>query len=279
MVLVVAAGSRSLGGRSHGRPPRELIFIVTALLLGLGGAIVLLAGTLRPDGVLIVLGFRLVAQGEVLTLVVGVGSMLVPMMLGHRAPNLVTQVASSGWRSRSMFYAAIAAALVGSFALETFGLTRLGATTRAAAVSAVLLGVWRIHRAGPASRLAFVVRGAGFAIAVGLWLAVLTPGRPLLGEHVLFIGGYGLLTMGIATRVIVAHGGWPPQDETRLLHAFSLIALAASLGLRVASELLPVHASILWGAAGASWSVAWLSWAIRAVPRVLALNRVRVATA
>jgi hypothetical protein len=117
------------------------------------------------------------------------------------------------------------------------------------------------------------LRAAGFAILVGLWTIVILGARPLLGEHVVFIGGYGFLTMGIATRVVVAHGGWPQQDEARLLHPAILLALVAALGLRVAAELVPAQASALWGAAGALWSVAWLAWAAGAVPRIVRLNR------
>jgi uncharacterized protein involved in response to NO len=279
LVLFVAAATRSRRGQSHGQPPRELIFIVTALLLGLAGAIVLLAGARTNDGARLALGTRLLAQGEVLTLVVGVGSILVPTFLGHRTAGMVSQVARPGWRGQLGFYAMIAAALAGSFALEVNGMPRIAGVLRAVAVSAVLLGVWRIHLGRSSSRLAHTLRVAGLAIMVGLWIAVILPTRPLLGEHVVFIGGYGLLTMAIATRVIVSHGGWPQQDETRLLHPICLSALAASLGFRVAGELVPARASEMWAVGGALWSLAWLSWAVGAVPRIVVLNRPKLAAA
>jgi hypothetical protein len=273
MVLFIAAGIRSRRGQAQGRPPRELIFIVTALLLGLAGAIVLLLGAGSSDGARLALGMRLVAQGEVLTLVVGVGSILVPAFLGHRMQGLVTKVDRPGDRGKLVFYVVIAVILVATFILEAYGLERIAAAAREAAISAVLLGVWRIQRGGTSGRLPLTLRAAGFAILVGLWTIVIMGAHPLLGEHVVFIGGYGFLTMGIATRVVVAHGGWPPQDEARLLHPAILLALVAALGLRVAAELVPAQASALWGAAGALWSVAWLAWAAGAVPRIVRLNR------
>jgi uncharacterized protein involved in response to NO len=276
LVLLTAAAVRSRRGQSRGHPPRELIFIVTALPLGLLGAVVLIVGDRSSDGALLMLGSRLVAQGEVLTLVVGVGSILVPTFLGHRT---VTHVSRPGWRGRTGFYGIVALLLAGSFVLETARLISLAAAARAVAVSAVVVGVWRIHRGGSASRLALVLRAAGTAVVAGLWIVVILPTRPLVGEHVLFIGGYGLLTMGIATRVIVAHGGWPQQDETRLLHPISLFALVASLGFRVAAELATAPASFLWAASGILWSLAWIWWATGAVPRILVLNRARSSAA
>ena len=273
LVLFVSAASRALRGRSQGHPPRELIFIVTALVMGLIGGLVLFIGAIRTDGVLLALGIRLVAQGEVLTLVVGVGSILVPTFLGHRIQGQVAVVSRPGWRGQAGFYAVIVVALVGAFGLEGRDMPGAAAAARAVAVSAVLLGVWKIHRPGSATRLAFCLRAAGFAVLIGLWIETVMPAHRLLGEHIVFIGGYGLLTMAIATRVVVAHGAWPPGDEARLLHVVPLVALALSLALRLASEVVPEHASGLWGAAGALWSVAWLLWAGRAIPRVLSLNR------
>jgi uncharacterized protein involved in response to NO len=269
LVLFVAAATRSRRGQSTGRPPRELVFIVTALVLGLVGAIVLVAGALRSDGVLLVLGTRFVAQGEVLTLVVGVGSMLIPTFLGHRKSVPLATAGVPLWRSRLGFYLLIAAVLAGSFALEGAGLGTVAALARALAVTAVLLGVWKIQKESGAGRLAFALRGAGVAILVGVWLTVAWPARPLLGEHLVFIGGFGLLTMGIATRVVVSHGGWSLDDEPRLLHPAALLALAAALVARLAAELVPAQAASLWATSGVSWIVAWLVWSASAVPRIL----------
>lgn len=268
LVLLSAAATRSRRGRSHGRPPRELILIATALVLGLAGAIALLAGALP-------LGVRLVAQGEILTLVVGVGSLLVPTFLGHRSPGMVTTISNPGSRGQPAFFAAIAVVLAGACVLDASGFLRAAAAARAVGVSVVVLGVWGIHRGRTMTRLALALRVAGFAIMAGLWGAVLLPALPLLGEHVMFVAGYGLLTMGIATRVVVTHGGWPQQEEARLLHPMSWVALTFALAARVAAELVPAHATELWATSGALWSLAWLGWAARAVPRIVGRNRLQ----
>jgi len=269
LVLLVAAVSRSRPGRSHGSPPQELIFIVTALVLGFAGASMLVAGAVTLDAFLLALGNRVVTFGEVLTLVVGVGSVLIPKFLGHRSPVMVPTIARPWWRGRAGLYAVVALLLTGSLVLEVRGVSVPAAAARAIAVTAILLGVWKIHQGRTENRLALVLRLAGYAILVGLWAAVFVPARPLIGEHILFVGGLGLLTMGIASRVVVAHGGWPAEDEAALLHPFSLIALAITLVVRLSAEIVPEQGPTLWAASGMLWMIAWLAWASRAVPRIV----------
>jgi len=269
LVLLVAAVSRARPGRSHGSPPQELIFIVTALVSGLAGASMLVAGAVKLDGFLLAFGNRVVTFGEVLTLVVGVGAILVPKFLGHRSPVTVSTVARPWWRGRIGLYWIVALLLTGSLVLEVLGVSLPAAAARAIAVTAILLGVWKIHEGRTENRLALVLRLAGYAILAGLWAALFLPARPLIGEHIVFVGGLGLLTMGIASRVVVAHGGWPAEDEAGLLHPFCLIALAITLVVRLSAEIVPEHAPTLWAASGILWMVAWLAWGSRAVPRIV----------
>jgi uncharacterized protein involved in response to NO len=269
LVLVAAAARRARRGRSRGRPPRELAFILTALALGTMGGAVLVTGSVRGDGAALLFGSRLLSLGHVLGLVVGVGSMLVPTFLGHKRPDLMVPAVKPAWTSHPLFHPTIAILLGGSFALEAAGMTVLGAAARALATTAVLFGLWGIHRRSAAEPLAWCLRIAGFAVLAGLWLAVVVPSRPLLGEHVVFVGGYGFLTMGIATRVVVGHGGWPRPDESRLLHPAVLVVLALALATRAAAELAPAQGPALWAWSGLLWALAWLGWSVGAVPRIL----------
>ena len=58
---------------------------------------------------------------------------------------------------------------------------------------------------------------SGWMLFLGLWLAALAPQIPLLGAHTIFIGGFGVLTAGIATRVVVRHGSYPLAVEDVVL--------------------------------------------------------------
>jgi uncharacterized protein involved in response to NO len=98
-------------------------------------------------------------------------------------------------------------------------------------------------------------------------LAALAPSS-LVGDHVLFLGGFGLLIQGIATRVVVTHGPWPRSDEARVLRWDSPLLILAAVLLRAASELTPFKIP-LYGAAGLLWIAAWILWGRRALLRIV----------
>ncbi|HET7224913.1 MAG TPA: NnrS family protein [Candidatus Eisenbacteria bacterium] len=268
IVLIVVLVTRLARGRRGGHLMPEAIFIITALLLGLLGGALMLAGALRPATGWEIAGRRVVALGEVLTLVVGVGTILVPTFTGARQ-QLVMSLRKPDYERRDVLYPIAALMLAGALALDGVGHPEWAAVARALAATAVIVAGWRLRTAGRVARLTRVLRGAGHAIVAGLWLAALLPAHPLLGEHVVFVAGFGLLTMGIATRVVLTHGGFGIADEPALLGAPALVALGLSLALRIAAEFLaaPGHA---WATSGALWTVAWIVWAARAVPRIVA---------
>lgn len=111
--------------------------------------------------------------------------------------------------------------------------------------------------------------GAGWLVVLGLWLAALFPAHAVTFHHLVFIGGYGLLTLAIGTRVVVGHGRHPVTDEGRVLSALVVAGVVVALALRVAHDWLPpaAQAGVL-AASAASWIVAWLAWAVPAGVRI-----------
>ncbi|HEU4725424.1 MAG TPA: NnrS family protein, partial [Candidatus Eisenbacteria bacterium] len=176
---------------------------------------------------------------------------------------------------RRLLYLAIVLLLVGAVVLDGRGHPNAAAWVRALVGSALLLWVWKLFRPpGRADRLSYTLWSAGWILFAGLWLGVLVPERPLVGEHVVFLGGFGFLTLGIATRVVVRHGGYPLEQESRVIGVAALVFLGLALLLRAFAEGLdPASATKSWVLAGAAaaWMAAWGRWALRAVP--LALRR------
>src|SRR5205085_12260425 len=79
----------------------------------------------------------------------------------------------------------------------------------------------------------------------------------------------GLLTMGIATRVVVSHGRHPMRLEAVLLRAWQVAALLVAALTRGAAEYASGAAREgLLGTAGLLWSAAWIAWAWAALPRI-----------
>jgi uncharacterized protein involved in response to NO len=270
LLLVVAALRRLARGSQP--PPVEFLFVGLGLMLGLAGGIATLADAAgwRAEPVP-GFGLRMASLGMVLSMVLGVGGLLVPTFTGVRQPLVIEHVAGPHQRAgRRVFYGALAALFLFAFALESRGQRVAGAVVRAVAATPLLLMVWKLGRA-PARRDLFsaTLRGAGWCVFTGLWIAALLPRYTLAGYHVVFVGGFGLLTMGIATRVVVAHGGHGMDHERRLLTPWSAGALVLALVTRVAGELLPDWYFPLLGASGVLWSVGWLLWAARALPLMM----------
>jgi hypothetical protein len=166
---------------------------------------------------------------------------------------------------RRRLYAPLALLLIAAFALEAYGHPSAGAALRAAVAGVMVLWVWKLWRvrilSGVAAR---VLWSSGWLILAGLMLATFGPEFRLAGEHVVFIGGFGCVTFGVATRVVASHGGHPLAIEGRLLGWPVAIGLAAALLTRVAAGWSGAHAAWLLGASGAAWALIWTGWGLRA---------------
>jgi hypothetical protein len=214
---------------------------------------------------------RLVSMGMILSLVLGVGGLLVPTFSSMREPLRIPGIAGPHERGpRRALYAAVALTLIASFALEASGRAAAGAWCRALAGSAMLLLVWKLFRLpGRRDLLSFTLWGAGWMILAGLWLIVLDPARPLLGTHVVLIGGFGFLSAGIATRVVVRHGGHPLADEAKVLRPAVVLLLALAVAARAAAEIAGPDARMaLLGSSALAWIGAWTVWGLGAVRRI-----------
>ena len=279
-VLLLAVAALRRLARASQPPPVEFLFVGLGLVLGLAGGIGTLADAAgwRPEPVP-GFGLRMASLGMVLSMVLGVGGLLVPTFTGVRQPLLIANVGGPHERAgRRVFFGSIAALFLLAFALESLGQRIAGALLRAAAATPVLLLVWKLQRPSARNDLfSATLRGAGWCVLTGLWLAALSPVHTLAAYHVIFIGGFGLLTLGIATRVVVAHGGHGMEWEPRVLTPWAAGAVVLALAARFAGEFVPDQYVVLLGVSGALWSAGWLLWAARALPLIVAGRRARIA--
>lgn len=268
MMLLVAVARRLR--RPGVAPPLELMFVGFGLLLGLAGGLVQLAEATGFQGTVPRFGERLVSLGMVLSLVLGVGGLLVPTFTGMRNPLVIPGVAGAHERrGRLAFYAALIATFALAFVAELAGQARAGALLRAAAATTIGLMVWKLWRLpGRRDVPAFVLWTSGWLVMAGLWSVALVPAYAVGGLHLVFIGGFGLITLGIGTRVVVAHGRHPIADEGRVLSPPVVALVAAALAARLAGEWWPAAAVHAFATSGTAWTLAWLAWAARALPRI-----------
>jgi uncharacterized protein involved in response to NO len=260
LVLLQFAVRRFLGRAAGRRPPAAFVLIPLAMAQGLGGAGLIAAASLGDAAPwTMALGKLLVEQGVFLCLVIGVGSLLLPLMGGSAPP---PDLGSSPRETRkAIAFAAAGLAIIASFALELAGWVRGGPLLRAAVVAAALaLGAGAARppaRPGLHRRLVWI---AMWCVPLGLLAAGLWPDYRVPALHVLFIGGFGLMAFAVATHVSLGHLGLEHLATGR---PAAVVALA--LGFLIAfTSRLAADASdayfehLTWAAAG--WLVGTGIW-------------------
>jgi uncharacterized protein involved in response to NO len=261
--LIRFALTRLLGAGAGRRPPAAFVLIPLAILHGLLGALAIFTEStgLAPQWTL-GFGFLLVQQGVFLCLVVGIGSLVLPLMAGAPPP---ADIGSSPAETRKAFaYGAAGITIFISLLLEQLGLATAGQLLRAAVVVLGLgLGghAWRAPgKPGLHRRL---VWSSVWMIPVGLVTAALLPDYRVPALHMTFIGGFGLMAFGVATHVALAHLG---MEDLALGRPWPVVAVGVTFGLallaRLAADASETYFAHL-GWAAASWIVGsglWLAF-------------------
>ncbi len=258
-------------------PPPGFVLVGLGLLSALGGVLLLIL-TEVLDRILfptsLPLAYLLLFQGYLLLPIMGIGAFLLPRFFGLPSRQSLPESTSlpPGWVPKATFAAVCGLIVILSFICQVQGQPRLGYALRAAAVLIYLLREVPFYKSGlGGGTLALSLRLALLAIPTGYGLMALFPdptqSYSLL--HVVFIAGFGLLTLVVATRVILGHGGRSDLFRARLLPvaALTLLVLGATF-LRVKGGWsLPVDDSnFAW--AGLLWLLGALIWASGILPSV-----------
>ena len=253
--------------RRNSPPPDTFALVGTGLLAGATGA-VLNAGIAWQmfSPALELLGKRLLTEGMVLSLVLGVGGFLGPRLLGFAQLPDFQQIGSPQQErlpgDRRVVFAVAGLCLLASLIAE-YGLEWPGMALWRAVVATAVIGAtirpWRF----PVTRttLAWCVWTAVWLLTVGLWVAALAPAYRVDALHIVFLGGFTLLILAVGTRVALSHGGHSLAAEKRswvLRFGAStvLLAMLARIGAPFAPESYFAHlaiAGILWIAGLCAW--------------------------
>ncbi|HEY2945683.1 MAG TPA: NnrS family protein [Vicinamibacteria bacterium] len=261
--VVALAARRFLRRRSE--PPDTFALVGAGMLTGMLAAAINAAVALEAiDPRWDTLGRRLLTEGMVLLLVLGVGGFLGPRLLGFAAMPLIRVGVPTTPKRRTALHAAAGLALVVLLVLEYgSGLAPL-AYARAAVVTAVLLATvtpWR--RPAVPSTLAWCVWTAVWLVIAGSWLAAAAPAYRTDLLHVVFMGGFTLLILAVGTRVTLSHGGHSLEAERRswplrIGIVTGLVAMLARVGAALQPQSFFEHlalASALWIAGMVLWGV------------------------
>ncbi len=195
--------------------PDVFPFVLAGIFSGVFGCILWIAGFIS-------IGHRLFYLNFVLCLVVGVGSKLIPALLRL----------NPGKPNSKKVSIVLAAVLTLSCFVEDFEFWSLGPWARALAVVWVGIFYWRVFgKSNFVSGQTIGVRLSAFSVILGTILLAAFPDYRMEWVHLIYVSGFTLLTFMVASRVILAHGGFELRLEAknwRISTAVGLILLAAA---------------------------------------------------
>jgi uncharacterized protein involved in response to NO len=156
------------------------------------------------------------------------------------------------------------------FVMEAMGQARWGNALRAAGIFVYFFREVPVHQAGfGGGSLALGLRLALFSIPLAYVLMAVSPERTSTYLHLLFISGFSLLTLVVASRVILGHSGQTErlrQSIRPVLVMVSLVVLA--MLTRVSADFLPDVRMSHYAYAGVCWIVGVAVWACFILPAV-----------
>ena len=184
-------------------PPPQMLLALTGLACGLSGALMLLSSSTMLDVQRLRLANLLLYQGLLLPPILGIGSFVFPRMLGGEFGDPNTAMQSRVKLIRSILAAML---LISSFFLEAYGQVTVGYLLRVlVAVSYLLLEVrWQTTQSGSLTTGLFWALGLG---GLGMLLVPTNPLQHVSIEHLLYVGGFGMLMLVVGSRVLFGHSG------------------------------------------------------------------------
>lgn len=257
------------------RMPDAFVLMPLGLAMGAVGAALVLATELGAPAVLLTVGRGLAQEAQYLTLILGAGHLVLPILTGHLPP----PDGDGSWRSARarLLHAGVALTIVAGVLVERLGTggdldrIRFGAGLRAAAFAADALAC--IHAFRP-PRVAGLHRRIGWLafwlVPAGEAFAAAVPRMRVGALHVTFIGGFALLSFAVAAHVIASHGGFPAvvSGSPWPVALFGVLFLFAA-STRVMADVLPGSYWTHVGGAALAWLLALFAWAAMFVPKAL----------
>lgn len=210
-------------------------------------------------------GSVLFEQAMLTLLIIGVGGRLVVNLLGWGPPRV--------WPLFPLFLGLLTGAYIledvaihsGQNFLLALQVCRLALTTF------LFMKIWRLYRwPAVASRQALGLWFTLWAILAGQWLWALVPGWGVGALHLVFVAGFSLMIVIVATRVSLAHGGYSlePEAKSPWLLGSGLAVIVAAM-IRSSFEWFPEHGAVLLAVSSGLWILALMIWSLQVLPKTL----------
>lgn len=245
-------------------PPPQMLLALTGLICGLSGAVLSLLPSTWIDPERFRLAGLLLYQGLLLPPVLGIGSFIFPRILGGVFGDPVTPLEKRTKLIRSLTAAVL---LTGSFFLEAYGSPLTGYGLRAVTAATYLLLEIRWRQTDEDEPRGSLATGLQWSLLIGfsgLALAGFLYPQRIAIEHLLYIGGFGMLILIVASRVLFGHSGDIAGFAKRSWMARGLIFLGIlAATTRAVPALVPKvtvshHQYAAW--TWAALALLWLIW-------------------
>lgn len=264
-------------------PPAHFIFLPGGLLLGiLGSGMLTLIELNWLDSDFVLTGRSLLYHGTMLAFLLGIGAKLISALLGwapvprHQIQSLNTLRNETKPKARILTPVALQLALyLASFVLEALVSQVLGRALRATIASWIAIQYWHLHKL-PRShgKLPFWLWISAWTLVISLWVHTFFPVLDVHAAHLIFISGFGLSTLLVASRVTLAHGDHPLELEStsRIYALVSVSVVMAALTRFTAIWTTSYFQHLAYAAL--LWVVAILGWAVFFIPKLSKKNKI-----
>lgn len=222
---------------SQKKVPIFFSHIVLAMILALWGAYFHYCGN-TP------MGIHLFQVGAILLLVLGIGTRFFSFLSGLPSE---FESEESRWKRFLFHVCGISMGALLYAAGMGFGSAYLFLTLVSLIYIFIIWKVWR--ESARSSALKWGVRMVALVIPLSFLLSWWNPLMYVTWFHLLFIGGFGVITFSVATRVTLAHGSYSTEEETK---DRSLWWMVGFLALGILARVAYGYSYDLW------WKKSWL---------------------
>ncbi|HEY5915685.1 MAG TPA: NnrS family protein [Verrucomicrobiae bacterium] len=273
-LLLLAMLTASLVWRVRKRtdlPPPGFVLVGLAFLSAAAGTLLALLQN-RLEGYYFWLALRPLLQfhGFILLPILGVGGFILPRFFGlpsrHDFPE--SRLPPPGWTREVIIALGVAATIGFSFVWEAAGHPRTGSAARFLVSAAYLF--WHVPffcSKVRGSSLALVLRFALLLLPAGFLATALFPAHRLALLHLTLIGGFSLLTICVATRVVFAHSGRQSVLPGRLPWlTIAVMLMLLGMVTRISGDYVPKILSTHYSYGALLWAVGVVLWSVKVFP-------------
>lgn len=245
-------------------PPPGFILMILGFASLVAGTILSLLGD-HVSLQLIALQHLLSFQGFVLLPILGIAPFIMPRFFGmestHDLPE--SRRITPQWKKKAMLALAAGILVIAGFLLEAWGWLRTGSGVRFVVVATYILLEARVHMGTGRKTLAILLRtGLGF-IALGFLAATLFVMNRTALFHIDFAGGFAIVTICVATRVVFGHSGNQKLLGRRNgLIITAVVLMVLGLATRIVADYKPEVMASHYTYGAISWAIGLLFWAV-----------------